>query len=359
MHKTNADKPIWTESYVEEHTALVDHGTYDSITESVWLSKYPAIPVLPSMVVQTVKPDEFGNPIRAKSCIVVLGNYEETPWTKSKKYAPVIQKESHRLLTSIAVSKGRTQEQGDCKNAFCHPLLPPDETVIVRPPPGCPLSKPDKLWLLRKTLYGLRRSPKHWFNKFCDAMAKCGLTACPHDPCVFTGVLIEGQPPIYLGVYVDDFTYFSESPEVEKAFEYALDQHLQVNFMGDVSWFLGCSDANGKLTISITQTAKIEALLDEFGMDDCNATASPYRSVSPKMARKPKLVKAYQRLTGSLNWLSLNTRPELTVLVSLLLSHLHDPSSGHMTAAKHVLSWLSGTRNHGIRSLKGGPLLKA
>jgi hypothetical protein len=117
-------------------------------------------------------------------------------------------------------------------------------------------------------------------------------------------------------------------------------------------------NADGKLTFSITQTAKIEALLDKFGMDDYNATASPYRSGTvidriPKdgvdPAHKPKLVKTYQRLTGSLHWLSLNTtRPELTVLVSLLSSHLHNPSSGHITPAKHVLSWLSGTRNHGI-----------
>ena len=192
------------------------------------------------MCVQTVKPDEFSNPIRAKSRIVALGNYETTPWTKSEKYAPVIRKESCRLLTSLAVGMGRTQKQGDCKNALCHPILPEDEKVIIRPPSGCPLSKPGELWLLKKTLYGLRRSPKHWYNKFCDAMRNIGLKPCAHDPCVFTGCIIEGEPPIYLGVYVDDFTYFSASTEVEKAFEHALDQELNVEFMGNVAWFLGC-----------------------------------------------------------------------------------------------------------------------
>jgi hypothetical protein len=56
----------------------------------------------------------------------------------------------------MAVKRGRIQKQGDCKNAFCHPILPNGNIVIVQTPPGCPISKPGEYWLLRKTLYGLR-----------------------------------------------------------------------------------------------------------------------------------------------------------------------------------------------------------
>jgi hypothetical protein len=167
---------------------------------------------------------------------------------------------------------------------------------------------------------------------------------------------------------VDNFTYFSVSDEVEQAFEHAIHQHLRVDFMGDVAWFLGCSyvwqrDTENKLTVSVTQTAKIESMLEEFGMLDCNATQSPYRSGMvidriPKDSLPPEekqhIVKPYQRLVGGLNWLSLNTRPELCVPVSLLSSHLQNPSLGHLEAAKHVLSWLSGSRNFGIRFTQGG-----
>jgi hypothetical protein len=82
------NKATWTESYIEEHTGLVDHKTYDCIAKSIWKSKYPIAPVLPCMVVQTVNPDKFGNPICAKSRIVALGNYEDTPWTK--RLVPVL-----------------------------------------------------------------------------------------------------------------------------------------------------------------------------------------------------------------------------------------------------------------------------
>jgi hypothetical protein len=261
--------------------------------------------------------------VRAKSRIVVLGNLEETIWSKSDVHAPVIRKESDHLLTMMAVERGRIQKQGDCKNAFCHPILPDDKIVIVRPPPGCPISKPGEYWLLQNTLYSLRCSPKHCYETLVAALVKVGLSPCKHAPCVFTGSLIEGEPPLYLGVYVDNFTYFSDSDDVERAFKQSLSLELQVDFMGDVAWFLGkCYDwqhtEDDHVTVSITQMAKIESMLEEFDLIDCNAVRSPYRSgltmdsiawdhVPPD--NKPEVVKPYQRLVGGLNWLAISTRP--------------------------------------------------
>jgi hypothetical protein len=95
------------------------------------------------------------------------------------------------------------------------------------------------LGLLRKTLYGLRRNPKHWYEALRAALLKIGMNPCAHGPCVFTGVLIEGEPPLYLGVYIDDFTYVSASDAVERVFEQSLSLELEIDWMGDVAWFLG------------------------------------------------------------------------------------------------------------------------
>ena len=114
------------------------------------------------MCVLTIKTDEFHNPVRAKSRIAVLSNLESHMWTTAKCYALVLRQDSLCLLTSIAVENQCMLKQGDCKNAFCQPHLPLDEqVVIVAPPAGCPISKPGTLWRLNKTLYGLRRSPRH------------------------------------------------------------------------------------------------------------------------------------------------------------------------------------------------------
>jgi hypothetical protein len=172
-------------------------------------------------------------------------------------------------------------------------------------------------------------------------LIKVGLSPCQHDPCLFTGSLLAGEPPLYLCIYVIDFTYFSNSDNVEKAFEQSLSMELRVDFMGDVAWFLGkCYNwqpTNDDLvTVSITQTAKIESMLEEFDMLDSNAVRSPYRSgltmdyiaqdhVPPN--NKPEVLKPYQRLVGGLKWLAISTRPDLLVSVSLLSQFMQDPSN--------------------------------
>ena len=70
-------------------------------------------------------------------------------------------------------------------------------------------------------------------------------------------------------------------------------------------------------------------------------------------------MKSFQRLVGGLNWLSLCTRPEITVATRLLSSHNIKPSQGHYDSAKYVLQWLGGTRNFGIRFTQGGDFAKA
>jgi hypothetical protein len=46
-----------------------------------------------------------------------------------------------------------------------------------------------------------------------------GLKSSPNSPCLFFGTLIEGEAPIYVGIYVDDNIYFSLSDATEKEFE--------------------------------------------------------------------------------------------------------------------------------------------
>jgi hypothetical protein len=196
-----------------------------------------------------------------------------------------------------------------------------------------------------------------------------GLTISPHDPCVFYGKLAEHLPPIYIGLYVDDLKYFSESDETKKLFEKQLGSKCIVDFMGEVSWFLGCKYKweylpDGRLTVSITQTAKTEDIIDDHGMTDCNPVGSPYQSGhtidnsipddGTAVAEKPKLVKKFQSLVGGLLWVQRQSRPDISAVTHLLSWHTHKPSYGHYEAAKRVLAYLKGTLDRGIRFTQGG-----
>ena len=73
-----------------------------------------------------------------------------------------------------------------------------------------------------------------------------GLQPSLHDPCLFLGVPSSPTSPaaatdksLHLGLYVDDFVYFSEDSAIKKRFERLIAAKLKVKFMGTVNWFLG------------------------------------------------------------------------------------------------------------------------
>ncbi len=146
-----------------------------------------------------------------------------------------------------SVERRHTLKQGNCKNAFCQGILLDDEITIVKPPIGDPDAKLDEYWLLKRTLYGLRRIPRHWFSKISAILNSMGLKSNASDPCMFTGSIVDPSNPsadipttkLTLGIYVDDFVYFSEDPEVECHFQRILSNYVTVDFMGTVDWFLG------------------------------------------------------------------------------------------------------------------------
>ena len=123
----------------------------------------------------TIKIDENMAPDRTKSCIVVLGNPENRLWAKIEKYALVLQYSSLRFPTSMTTNNFRLLRQSDFNNAFCKANLTADETTIIKPPSGDPDTKKEVFWLLKKTLYGLGRSSRHWYRLVTSILINMGL----------------------------------------------------------------------------------------------------------------------------------------------------------------------------------------
>ena len=111
-----------------------------------------------------VKRDGKYNPHHSKSRIIVLRNHEYLAFNKSQRFALFLSYSSIRLLTSKSTKKRCILQQAYGKNYLCNALLPDKKLTIVLPPLVDPDSSTDDFWLLNKTLYGLRRSPQHWYN---------------------------------------------------------------------------------------------------------------------------------------------------------------------------------------------------
>ena len=85
--------------------------------------------------------------------------------------------------------------------------------MSVGPPVADPFYNKDEKWLLNKYLYGLRRSPNHWYNRFTAILYKLKLNPYPHDPCVFTGVVNDGGSLTATTPSEDEITYHIWTPK--------------------------------------------------------------------------------------------------------------------------------------------------
>jgi hypothetical protein len=135
---------------------------------------------------------------------------------------------------------------------------------------------------------------------------------------------------IYFGTYVDDCAYYGTDDVTESWFQAALGERLKIDFMGDLSYYLGVhydwqTTEDGRLTVHLSQEGHIYKMLENNNMRSTDShfpVSTPYRSGTPidriphdgaTPEQKPQLVSSYQSIVGGLNWLSLSTRPDITM----------------------------------------------
>ena len=73
-----------------------------------------------------------------------------------------------------------------------------------------------------------------------------GLQPSLNKLCLFQGLLssedspaVSTDKPLHIGLYVDNFVYFSEDTAIGQRFERLLASKLKVVFMSTVNWLLG------------------------------------------------------------------------------------------------------------------------
>jgi len=98
-------------------------------------------------------------------------DYDET-------FSLVVKPATIRVVLSLAV------HQLDVKNAFLHGHL--EETVYCQQPPGfVDPTTPDHVCLLQKSLYGLKHSPRAWYQRFTSYIRTLGFVASVMDTSLF------------------------------------------------------------------------------------------------------------------------------------------------------------------------------
>ncbi|KAG2804775.1 hypothetical protein PC113_g24287 [Phytophthora cactorum] len=134
---------------------------------------------------------------------------------------------------------------------------------------------PDYVCKLKRSLYGLKQSPRMWNKTIDDFMLKLGLKKCESDHCIY--FKRDGQDMIFVALYVDDLVLASSSDKMLKETKQALSDRFEMTDMGQLKYFLGMEIeqdvATGK--VSVRQTKFANDILEKFNMEKSNPVKTP------------------------------------------------------------------------------------
>ena len=204
--------------------------------------------------------------------VVARGNEQSEGVDYLETYSPVVRSATVRTVLHIATVMHWDIKQMDVKNAFLHGDLA--ETVYMRQPAGfVDRNKPDHVCLLHKSLYGLKQSPRAWFDKFSSYLLQFGFVCSIKDPSLF--IYSKGKDVIMLLLYVDDMLITGNSSSVLSRLLTELDTQFRMTDLGPMHYFLGIQVNHHSDGLFMSQQSYAEDILAVASMAECKPVATP------------------------------------------------------------------------------------
>ncbi|RVW26375.1 Retrovirus-related Pol polyprotein from transposon TNT 1-94 [Vitis vinifera] len=236
--------PKWKAVVDEEVQALEKNGTWE-ITD-LPRGKKP----VGCKWIFTVKYKADGNVDRYKAQLVAKGFTQSYGIDYQETFAPVAKLNTVHVLLSLAANLDWSLHQLDVKNAFLNGDL--EEEVYMDIPAGLETtSNFNKVYRLRKSLYGLKQSPRAWFERFTKVVKGYGSVQCQSDHTLFVKHFPEGKLAIII-VYVDDIILTGDHEEKIDLLKKLLTKEFEIKDLGNLKYFLGMEIARSKKYSSLT-----------------------------------------------------------------------------------------------------------
>ena len=331
----------WQQAMDDEMTSLLSLGTWE-------LAELPAgTRALPVKWVYRVKRDAHGNLDRFKARLVVKGYAQRPGIDFQEVFAPVGKHTTFRALMSIVAQRNLQLHHLDVKTAFLNGVL--EEEIWMMQPQGYQQGDKSLACKLKKTLYGLKQSPRCWSNRLKEELELYGFVQSVADPGLF--VMHTKDDTVYLLVYVDDLLIAAQKLDTVSMIKEKLMASFDCRDLGPATQFLNIHITRQVGTVKITQQLATKELVERFGLGNAHPRKIPI-SLGTQLRAEGELLDVtrypYAELVGSLLYLTVCTRPDLSQAVGALARYMSKPTVDHWNIAKGVLRYAAGTMDHGI-----------
>lgn len=208
----------------------------------------------------------------------------------------------------------------DVKNAFLHGELfehvymqiPTGYTTLhsrVSVDPTCSTSlKPvsNRVCKLRKSLYGLKQTPRQWFAKLSSVVKDYGFTQSKTDYSLF--IKNTTHSLVVILVYVEDLLIAGNDTQVISHVKQYLSSAFHMKDLGALRYFLGIEVDRSNQGFFISQKKYATDLVKEYGMHKAKPVKLPLKAnlkLTADMGDPLPHLTEYQRLVGRLIYLTI------------------------------------------------------
>jgi hypothetical protein len=217
--------------------------------------------------------------------------------------------------------------------------------------------KKDSVCKLKKSQYGLKKSPRMWYQKFDTYILGLGIVRSRVDHCVYSKQV--GNHFIYVVLYVNDMLLVGNNMDVIKEVKSHLSSKFVMKDIGVANFVLGMEikrdHANMKLWLN--QIKYVETILQRFNMHGSKSIKVPIpigvnlsTDQCPKTQEEEEYMShvLYVSEIGNLMYAMVCTGPDIAHEVGFLSRYMSKPWKEHWTTVKRVFSYFLGTTSYGL-----------
>ncbi|MBW0557170.1 hypothetical protein O181_096885 [Austropuccinia psidii MF-1] len=252
----------------------------------------------------------------------------------------------NQFITTTHISFRKKQlliPPNGCKECFFNTPLEEELTLAI--PDGINKDKEKKVLRLHKEIYGLKQALLAWYNHLASWLKKARFKCSLSDPCIFYRT---ESKPVWIYVHVDELAIFG--PDLT-LFKQEIQDAFNMKDLGKAELLLGLKVNHLAGRFSLSQEHYIDKLAEEYEIKNLapsNTPLKPNIQLSNATEDEVRVFKEleinYQSAIRALNYISLNSRPEITFAVSHLSQFLENPGITHWSACLQVLRYLYHTK---------------
>lgn len=291
------EREYWLEAIQDEVKSLKSNGTWEEVELPEgkkeigcrWIFKQ--------------KCDAEGNVLQHKTRLVAQGYKQIYGKDFDEVYAPVAKQVTLRVFLTIAAKKNMLVKHVDVKTAYLYGDL--NEQIYMKMPPGIKTATENTVFLLKKSLYGLKQSGRMWNQKIDSMLRRIGFNPGKADACLY--VRRRGNESDFILLYVDDLLVACSSEREYEKIVSKLATELELTKLGDVKSYIGLQIEKEGNYYYINHKQYIKQLIEQFGMIDAKASRIPMdpgyiqlKEEKDKLDNNDK----FQRLVGGLLYLA-------------------------------------------------------